>query len=268
LDKDKRKVMVLGALAVVVVAVGAFQFTSMSASPPKKETKAAKKSEKDPALRAVDEAKRVEKVADARDTVEQVEQAPPPSTKPDDATAIEAPTPESERPIGTPLEGTQAPELQPQLKLRDPFVRGALPADPNALQPAQPFAQKPVQPVQTGRRPSPPRLARSGGRSIPPFNPVGPLPGAFPGGGGGGVEITPRAIPQPSDELGYTVSGVMLGNKPVAVFQDKSGGQRLVALGGSLDGDTKVVGIERGKVKVKLRGKTVTLSMGGTSVDK
>ena len=63
-------------------------------------------------------------------------------------------------------------------------------------------------------------------------------------------------------DFGYGLSGVILGSRPAAVFTDGQGGQRLVPVGGSLDGDTRVMGIEKGAVTVSFRGKTIRISGG------
>jgi hypothetical protein len=49
----------------------------------------------------------------------------------------------------------------------------------------------------------------------------------------------------------------------MAVFKDSQGNQRIVPLGGYVDADTKVVGIERGKVRVKTRDGEQTLTLEG-----
>ena len=79
---------------------------------------------------------------------------------------------------------------------------------------------------------------------------------------GGAVTIS-QTGPDPN-QFSYTVSGVITGgNKPAAVFTDSSGNQRLVPVGGSLDGDSKVVAIDRGNVTIEHRGKKQRLSLGG-----
>ncbi len=76
------------------------------------------------------------------------------------------------------------------------------------------------------------------------------------------MQVTPTG-PDPS-AFGYTVSGTMTGgDKPVAVFTDSNGNQRLVPVGGSLDGDSKVISIEKGSVVIEHRGKKQRISQGG-----
>jgi hypothetical protein len=104
----------------------------------------------------------------------------------------------------------------------------------------------------------PVRRSNQSNYSIAPFS---PLPGNL-GSAGGPVTLSASG-PDPS-RFGYTVSGVITGGgKPAAVFTDSSGNQRLVPVGGSLDGDSKVVSIDRSNVTIEHRGKTQRLSLGG-----
>ena len=140
-----------------------------------------------------------------------------------------------------------------ELPQRDPFQASMSSADPY-----QQPARKPLPPVSrpTGRRSS---GGRSGGDyTIPPYQPLsGSLPAA-----GGSVTLT-QTGPDPS-EFGYSVSGTMTGGKrPVAVFTDSNGNQRMVPVGGSLDGDSRVVAVEKGSVTIEHRGKKQRLSLGG-----
>ena len=76
--------------------------------------------------------------------------------------------------------------------------------------------------------------------------------------GGGNIGLSKSAPLRQPTEFAYTLKGVLVGKKPMAVFEDDNGNQRLVPLGGSLDGDSKVVGIEKGKVRIRHRGKDQT----------
>jgi hypothetical protein len=86
-----------------------------------------------------------------------------------------------------------------------------------------------------------------------------PIEGLLPGPNG--QPTGPAVVPEPP--FGYSVSGVIVGQHPAAVFTDAQGNQRLVQLGGSLDAETKVIGIEKGKVTVKHGSKTLRFEMGG-----
>lgn len=202
---DKKKMMVVGALALVIVAVGAFQFLGGSTPPP-----AAKTAKKD-------DAKAGDKTADAAE------------------------------------EGPKNPLYAAELPQRDPFqphtLVGETPKAPNV--PAA--GSTPLPDAKASRRGH-----RGGGTSIPPMTITGNLPNA---GMNGSIGITPTG-PDPS-AFNYSVSGVIVGQRPAAVFTDSQGNQRLVPVGGSLDGDSKVVAIEKGQVTVQYRNKTLRLSLGG-----
>lgn len=147
---------------------------------------------------------------------------------------------------------------------------------PGELSPRDPFQpvgwQAPPQPAGATETPTPTMTSGGGSRPsgggssgfIPPMN---PLPGGFPGFGGSlpdpssGIGLLPQAGAPPVPGSGYSVKGVVVGDKPMAVFEDSAGNQRLVPLGGSIDGDTQVTGIERGKVTVKHRGKEKTMTI-------
>src|SRR5207237_5169748 len=98
------------------------------------------------------------------------------------------------------------------------------------------------------------------GGTIPPFDPTN---SGAPAGGTGSpaVGLSNAPVLRQPDEFGYKVKGVILGDKPMAVFEDDNGNQRLVPLGGSVDGDSRVIGIEKGKVRVKHRGKPQSLRL-------
>ena len=59
----------------------------------------------------------------------------------------------------------------------------------------------------------------------------------------------------------FVVKGVLLGRKPIAVLEDSNGNQRLVALGGSIDGDTRIVAIEEGGITVVHKGKRMKFAL-------
>ncbi len=92
----------------------------------------------------------------------------------------------------------------------------------------------------------------------------GILPEATPNGGG--VPL-PNGAGQkmPSiDDFPYTVSGTVMGERPcVVITENGSGQQKLVPVGGSIDGDSQVVSISKGTVTVRHRGKTKSFPVGG-----
>ncbi|MFM9874420.1 MAG: hypothetical protein ACKVQS_13270 [Fimbriimonadaceae bacterium] len=214
MNGDKKKMLVLGVLALLLVAVGAFSFLSGGNSSASAELTTTK--------------------ADAKTTA--VDDTDPNAVKGEGDLKTE--TDPTKNPDGTPKDGLLA--MVP-LAPRDPFT---IPAQLDTRP-----KQEPVKPVPVANTQVPTTLGNNrpeGNRPFPP--PMGELPG---GGIGGGVPMA--VVPQ------YTVKGIILGAKPLAVFQDSSGNQKLVSLGGSIDGDTTVVAIEKGKVTVSYKGKRQSL---------
>lgn len=128
------------------------------------------------------------------------------------------------------------------LSRRDPFkvnlsALSAMPSAQQATQQVTPSVKPPANPLNT---------------QIPPFSLNGQIPGVQPG----------QAFQAPPN-FAYSLSGVILGSKPAAVFTDGSGNQRLVVVGGSVDGDSQVLSVSQGKVVVRHQGKIVTLTLGG-----
>ncbi|MCC7229565.1 MAG: hypothetical protein IT203_04160 [Fimbriimonadaceae bacterium] len=153
---------------------------------------------------------------------------------------------EGEEPPQNPLYAEALPQRDP-FQLR-PLEGEAEPQNPIVHQPSLPQPK----PGGSTRRPS-------DGPGYRPYQPP-PLAGSLPGTGG--LSLNPSG-PDPST-FNYTLSGTMTGGpNPVAVFTDSSGNQRLVPVGGSLDGDSKVVSVEKGSVTIEHRGKKQRLSQGG-----
>ncbi len=133
------------------------------------------------------------------------------------------------------------------LPARDPFANGTLPEDPTAKKPVPPTPPQ-------ARETAPPRKREIGGDYLPPVNPN--AMGALASGKIG-------LAPDPDAKFAFNVSGVMLGAKPMAVFTDAQGSQRLVMLGGSLDPDSHVISINKDAVTVRFHGKTLRLTVEG-----
>lgn len=135
------------------------------------------------------------------------------------------------------------PTLLASLPARDPFTAtvSLTQTDPN-----QPKAPTPV-PPKSDPEPSVPRM--------PPAQIGGP------GFGAGTGPMTIQALPEA--KFAFSLSGVMLGAKPMAVFRDAQGNQRLILLGGSLDPDSSVTSIEKDTVTVRFHGKTLRLTVEG-----
>lgn len=208
---DKKKLIIMVALGVVVLGVGAFQFTQMSAEEPKPQA-----------------------------TAKVVEKTEPESgTAPEISDAMKAL-------INTGMGGP-----------RDPFAPGNLDPLPNMMPPAPTQQTPPPSPPRNPR----PRFGGSGGfeGQVPPWQLPNPNGGASVPAGN--TNLTP--IPDPN-AFNYSVTGVITGEKPAAVFTDPNGNQRLVTIGGSLSEGSHLVAVERGRVTVRHRGKTMTFNVGGT----
>ncbi|MCG9894034.1 MAG: hypothetical protein MH204_00980 [Fimbriimonadaceae bacterium] len=209
--------LILGALVAVLLAVGAFQFMGNGGTP-----------------------------------------APVP-----DATAEATP----EEPAVDPNAPAEAPADPLREQLMELATAGATPRDPfrpggelaselstaGRVAPPQPVVGNAANPPQEERpsrvvRQSPPP---SMGGDLSPLVPPGFGPGALPGSPG--ISVQPSG-PSP-EEFGYKVRGVIVGTSKMAVLEDSEGNQRLVPVGGSVDGDSTVVGIEGDTVKVRHRGR-------------
>ncbi|MBC8065218.1 MAG: hypothetical protein H7Y17_10335 [Chlorobia bacterium] len=218
---DKKKFIVIGALATVLLGVGAFTFLGGSTPPPAPvETAKAEDGKGD--------GTKVAKVDENGNPIVGEEKDPP-----------------------------KNPLYVMDLPQRDPFQVRPLAGD--EFKPPTPTQQLPptTRPAnhRTGTR-------RSSGGNDYGTSPYQPLTGSLPNAGGGSVTLTPSG-PDPS-AFGYTVSGTMTGgDRPVAVFTDSNGNQRMVPVGGSLDGDSKVLSVEKGSVTIEHRGKKQRLSLGG-----
>ncbi|MBI1755599.1 MAG: hypothetical protein HYR64_00640 [Fimbriimonas ginsengisoli] len=136
------------------------------------------------------------------------------------------------------------PLFAQDLQERDPFHPGTLPPLPGAT---------PLTPAPT---PQPPSFRRNVLDQIPPFriDKSGSLPPA------GAIAGLPNM-----GGFGYQLAGVILGDRSAAVFVDGQGSQRLVQLGAAIDGDSRLVGLEKGRATVNFRGQILKLSSGGNT---
>ncbi|HWA83342.1 MAG TPA: hypothetical protein VG820_07920 [Fimbriimonadaceae bacterium] len=132
------------------------------------------------------------------------------------------------------------PLFAQNLPTRDPFQAPA-----SVTTPPQAQQQKPIQPPTDS------------GQRVPTLPPLQ----IDKQGGFGNAPLSVQPVPEA--KFAFTVSGVMLGTKPMAVFTDAQGNQRLVMLGGSLDPDSTVVSIDKDAVTVRFHGKTLRLTVEG-----
>lgn len=236
MNNDKKKTLVLSILGVALIGVGAFQFMPKGGSTP-------------PAA------------ATGTDTPTSTGSA---QTTASDTTGT---NPANGAAKAGGVEGAKKADAQREMLIamgkgdlpkRDPFSpKGLLPEPETAVIPTP---QKTVVANKSGFSP------RSGGFSRPPSmgGSVQPLdPGVNPlaGSTNSGIGLSSGAPLRQTGDFAYTVKGVIVGDKPMAVFEDDGGNQRLVPLGGSVDRDTKIVGIEKGKVRIRHRGKDKTLNL-------
>ena len=210
---EKKKLIVIGALTVVMLGIGAFQIVKGSSHAPAA-----------PPAAVATTATPAASSSDATST-----------TNKDDSQAAQQ---------ANDLVKGSYPAHDPFKPLVDANAVPASQTPPNNLQTPQP-ASKLV------------RAPKGSGFPVFPISKEGQLPGASAQGG----VTTP--IKPPAPEFGYALAGVIMGKKPAAVFVDSQGGQHLVELGGSLDGDTRLVDLDRGHVVLRVKDQTKTLTLGG-----
>ncbi len=227
---DKKKLMVLGAMAAVLLAVGAFQFMGSGPAPKPVTAEAGQEKPKDGA-----------------------------------ASEVASKDPKMEE---DPVRAQILDLLNPTVSTRDPFMPSGQIAQ-DMTPPANPdTSQKPIPAPSTSGGGS-----RRGGSNFdsegfkpwgPPtlqgeLNPNGPKLVAAPSGNNTGSPNGGSA--QSPDEFGYKVKGIIEGKTKMAVFEDQAGNQKLVPVGGSVDGDSVVEDVVDGKVKVKHRGKSKNIKI-------
>lgn len=204
MNREKKQLLVVGVLALMIVCVGAFQFMGGSSAP----APVAANSDGD-AKKAAEEAKKKE---------------------------------EDEKLV-------KNPDFAVPLNRRDPFQKAS-------------FALKPVEPkpVVTPVTNTPDTKIRVPGRGKPFVIPGRPVP-KFDELGGNDSGVGPMAVPEP--RFNYSLSGIIAGTTPGAVFTDSSGNQKLVEVGQGIDGDATLLSVSRDKVRVKFHAKTLVLTVGG-----
>ena len=200
---DKNKIVMLGAMGVLLLGVGAFQFIGSGAPAP-----APKKTEEGAAAAAA---------------------------------AAAAPT--------TPPKSDNVFAEMP-LAQRDPFAPQIAPkVDPNAVGQNTPAPPSPrgLNPMDVGAPPMPPM---PGG--------VEGLPQPQPG------ENTGNGASIASSEPSLRLSGVVIGDRPIALIQTEGGKQRTVKVGDTVSGQ-KVTSISRRGVVLVGNGQRTTLSLKGNA---
>jgi hypothetical protein len=216
---DKKKLLIIGAVVLVVLALGVFQLGGSSPAPA-----ASKKSASH---------HKGEVASNAPVTPE--------------SGAVSETAAGADAPKGAAKKGVPAVQSEADLNERDPFD-GAR------------FAPKQVTQSAPANNPAPMPRVLGGKFSTTPVAPIIGVNGAPTGPLPLGAPVAVK-----KDDFDYSVSGVITGDRPAAVFTDSKGNQRLITVGGSLDGDTRVVGVTRGKVTVRYHGKNLTMTVGANN---
>jgi hypothetical protein len=251
--KNNQKTLIVIALAVVLLGVGAFTILPSLTGPAPTPTATV-------AAKVAPKAELGTKAPTAKDL---------PTDKtgvPADPKAPAAPTDGSEavdptKPADS--KGAVQPKFDESSKLRDPFAKpstvSGVSSDATSHTPApttpkpaamQGSSSMPTAPKGQGKQPWLPPLSPNGG-SLPSAG-SSPLP---MGGGAGSQNGAPAFRSGPR----YKLKGVVQGAVSLAVLEDADGNQRMVRLGEQCDADTKVTGISKGRITVQEKGKEKTL---------
>ena len=138
------------------------------------------------------------------------------------------------------------PAYAAPLPARDPFSAPAdettVPSGPVVLQPK---TKAPTLPLPNGR---PGGLGGTFPPVLPPLN------------GKGNMGLATVKAPPPVFQ--YQLHGVIEGAHPAALFADQSGDQRLIPLGKSLDGDSRLLDVGDHGVVVLFHGKKLHITLG------
>ncbi len=143
---------------------------------------------------------------------------------------------------------------------RDPFKPAGSLAQEYAMPPGK---VAPPVPAPVVGNPNEGRSGRSGRNSNLEIGAMNPMGGSFPDGGSIGLAptgpVASGADPGgPSTITGgssYKVKGIIVGTTRMVVLEDADGNQKLVPEGGSVDGDTTVVKVQGNTVKISSKGR-------------
>lgn len=111
-------------------------------------------------------------------------------------------------------------------------------------------------------RPAPPRVASSPNIGALPPMPVVPVSGGA-GSTSPPANAQPSPEPQPEPEPSIAVTGVVVGEYPVAILRSENGAQRIAQPGNQLEGGYVLRTVSREGIVLEKDGKTVTLRPGG-----
>jgi hypothetical protein len=227
---DKQKIMVLGALGVAVLGIGAFQLMpSGPETPPGPKSSGWK-----PPVTATETA------------------APEPPKNP----TVVSMLPRRD-PFGVPNEfkprELQADSVAPTI---DPLKTPELPKpsfDPGRRGRRKPGSMKGRLPINPFADEDPGELPDAGSLKIEKEKPNLTNPTVPP--------VEPPKPPEPTFD--YTLSGVIIGRRSAAVLRDTQGNQRLVTTGGMIDGEATLIEVKPGLAIVDVRGKRMRIEVKG-----
>lgn len=238
MKQEGKKLMVVGALALVLLAVGVFQVLGNrggNATPVPEPTTEATGQEKTEGGSAEN--------AKAPTGEAGISDAQPP--------AGQEPGPRAEGEPAQPNRLAMAP-----LPVRDPFRPGEVRLAEPDPEPA------PAPPSPPARRQSP-----NAPFDLPGATPLNPMiTGSLPAVGGALPMGPAMGAPAPQEPV-FRLRGVVSGKTPMAVLEDGSGRQRLVEVGGYVDPDSRVVSIQGETVTIVRRGQRKSLTIQEGTVD-
>lgn len=265
MKNDKNKIMILAALGVVMVGVGAFNFLGGSPAPAPVQT-SKKDKDAEPEQTSYEGSQGTATGNSAGPTGEATGEGTAVAVDPNTGKPVEDPnatastTPPGEMDVSV-LVDPEAVRVS-RLPSRDPFNGSRwdpmLEVKPVSSQGDPPRPRPTPRPSGGGKRPT--GLGGSG------FAPLGVGQGdiALPGvDGGGGTTAMPHV-----EDVPYKVNGIVRGANSAAVITDGSGKQRIVKVGTQLDENTRVVGVEKGRMILNHRGKIKTVSIDDAGADK
>lgn len=227
---EKQKIMVLGALGVLILGIGAFQLMpqgpdapagpkSSGWKPPVSAEDTKPEPPKNPALVAM---------LPRRDPFDVPDAYRPKEQQPDPVT-----------PTVDPLKVPELPKPGENPRRRS---NGRRPRQLSGRLPANPFADEGPgelpQPGNLNVEREKPNVTQT---TVPPVEPPKP--------------------PEPTFD--YTLSGVIVGRRSAAVLRDKQGNQRLVTTGGMIDGEATLIEVRPGAAIVDVRGKRMRIEVKG-----
>lgn len=146
-------------------------------------------------------------------------------------------------------ETTTPPWINPSAPPRDPFV---VPPQFDNLR----HSQRQSAPASPARIASAPSVS-----ALPPM-PVAPLSGSA-ANSTALTEPAPSAAAAPELAPNITVTGIVVGDYPVAILRVGEGNQRIVQPGSALEGGYILRAVSRDGVTLEKDGKTITLRPGG-----